>query len=913
MSRQLGLWMVGLVLVTAAAVGLVSYLSIENSLSAGEVEELRGDVRLVAARLELAMDGARGDIATFSELPSVEDMIRTAAGDSAEAAHARSRVTGYITALLAAKPQYAKLRVVNARGHELLRVDRSGAGGSIRAAAAADLSDTSGRDFMAASTMTMGDIFVSRPDLNVENGAIEPPRVPTVRLAMPLFDERGRRFGIVVLHVDLRPAFAEVRAAGSSPTRLHVVNEAGDYLLHPDPAMEFAFQSGTPRRVQDRFPGLARVLREHTAIAQLIDDDTGQPVALAVGPARLAGGPYVFVVATVPQADLVAPARVVRNTALLAGMAAALSAALLALWLARSLTTPLKQMTAAASAFVPGSAMSLPTQSSGEIGVLARAFERMALDVSRKTAALRDEIASHLRTEDQRAALAERDRLMSAAVQSSNDAIVTATLDSTITSWNPAAERTYGYKAEEVIGKNGGFLVPPDIERLKLEIYARIRRGEAIEPFETVLLRQDGKRINISFSPSPIRDDFGTVVGVCITSRDITEAQATRERLKHAEKLDAVGQLTGGVAHDFNNLLTVIQGSAELLADGVADRPALADLVQTVDTAADRGATLTRQLLAFARRQPLDPRRTDVNALVEETVRLLKPTLGEHIEMATSLERDAWMALVDPAQLSTALINLAVNARDAMVSGGRLTLETGNVILDESYAAQHAEVTPGRYVMIAVSDTGTGIAPEILGRIFEPFYTTKEAGKGTGLGLSMVYGFAKQSNGHIKVYSEVGHGTTIKLYLPRSADDDAAMPDGTATTDLPRGNERILVVEDDDLVRRHVVTLLRALGYATITASDGREALSMIERVDEVKFDLLFTDVIMPGGMNGGQLAEHAIFLRPGLRVLYTSGYTENAVVHHGRLQAGIVLLNKPYRRADLARKIREVLDAPGA
>ncbi|MGE3651775.1 MAG: PAS domain S-box protein, partial [Reyranellaceae bacterium] len=531
-SRQLGFWMVGLVLVTAAAVGLVSYLSIEDSLSAGEVEELRGDVRLVAARLEAAMDGARGDIATFADLPSVEDLIRTA-DNPAEAARARSRVTGYIAALLAAKPQYAKLRVIDVRGREIVRVDRGGTGGSVRAVPPPDLRDTSGRDFMAASTMTMGDIFVSQPNLNVENGAIESPRVPTVRLATPLFDERGRRFGIVVLHVDLRPAFAEVRAAGTPPTQLHVVNEAGDYLVHPDPAMEFAFQSGTPRRVQDRFPGLARVLRERTAIAQLIDDDTGQPVALAAGPARLAGGPYIFVVATVPQADLVAPARVVRNTALLAGMAAALAAALLALWLARSLATPLKQMTAAVSAFVPGSAMSLPTQSGGEFGVLARAFERMALDVSRKTAALREEIASHLRTEDQRAALAERDRLMSAAVQSSNDAIVTATLDSTITSWNPAAERTYGYRAEEVIGKNGGFLVPPEIEPLKQEIYARIRRGEAIEPFETVLLRQDGKRINISFSPSPIRDDSGTVVGVCITSRDITEAQATRERLKH--------------------------------------------------------------------------------------------------------------------------------------------------------------------------------------------------------------------------------------------------------------------------------------------------------------------------------------------------------------------------------------------
>src|SRR6266702_2726843 len=345
--------------------------------------------------------------------------------------------------------------------------------------------------------------------------------------------------------------------------------------------------------------------------------------------------------------------------------------------------------------------------------------------------------------------------------------------------------------------------------------------------------------------------------------RRFQEIEATESQVRQAQKMEAVGQLTGGVAHDFNNILTVITGTIEILADAVKDRPHLAQITNMITSAAARGADLTQHLLAFARRQPLQPRGTDVNALVIDSAGLLRPTLGGQIEIESMLSPDAAPALIDPSQLSTAILNLALNARDAMPHGGKLTLESHNVVLDENYARMNSEVDPGHYVMIAVSDTGEGVAPDLLDKVFEPFFTTKEVGKGSGLGLSMVYGFVKQSNGHIKIYSEVGHGTTVKLYLPQAAGlaslDKVAEHGG----DPERGGETILVVEDDPLVRQYVVTQIQSLGYTTLSASNGTEALALIDSGKHI--DLLFTDVIMPGGMNGRELAEQAIKRKPDM------------------------------------------------
>jgi CheY-like chemotaxis protein len=369
-----------------------------------------------------------------------------------------------------------------------------------------------------------------------------------------------------------------------------------------------------------------------------------------------------------------------------------------------------------------------------------------------------------------------------------------------------------------------------------------------------------------------------------------------------------VGQLTGGVAHDFNNLLTVILGNAELLHEQLLDNPRLAPLAGMVVSAGERGAQLTQRLLAFARRQTLDPKAVDINQLVAEMDPLLRRSLGGHIEIEFIRGAGLWPALVDPAQLDNALLNLCLNARDAMPDGGRLTIETGDAHLSEDYAAHNADVRPGQYVMLAVSDTGTGIDPAHVRRVFEPFFTTKAAGKGTGLGLAMIYGFVKQSGGHVSVYSEPGAGTTFRLYLPRAFESATVSRRDVETLPVAGGHETVLLVEDDPMVRRYACDQLVALGYHVIEALSGLQALTILREGQGV--DLLFTDVVMPG-MSGRQLADQAMALRPDLKVVFTSGYTENAIVHHGRLDPGVHLLSKPYRREDLARRLREVMGSP--
>jgi len=378
-------------------------------------------------------------------------------------------------------------------------------------------------------------------------------------------------------------------------------------------------------------------------------------------------------------------------------------------------------------------------------------------------------------------------------------------------------------------------------------------------------------------------------------------------QLSQSQRLEAVGQLTGGVAHDFNNLLTVVLGNADQLATDNLDALQRRQALDMLIGAAERGAVLTRQLLAYARQQPLAPSAVDVNRLVEALGPMLRRTLGEHIEITFTCDPQLWPAMVDPTQLESAVLNLCLNARDAMPGGGRLTLATANATLDPDPEDAHADVAPGPYALLTVTDTGSGIPQADLRRVFEPFFTTKEKGKGTGLGLAMVYGFVKQSGGHVGIESALGHGTTVRLYLPRADGPVAAALPVPAATQLLGGQETILVVEDDELVRLLAGVELQAMGYQVLEAPSGAAALRMVEA--GVAFDLLFTDVIMPGGMSGRDLADAARRLRPGLRVLFTSGYTEDAFVAPGRLDPGVQLLPKPYRRGELARAVRAALD----
>ncbi len=395
---------------------------------------------------------------------------------------------------------------------------------------------------------------------------------------------------------------------------------------------------------------------------------------------------------------------------------------------------------------------------------------------------------------------------------------------------------------------------------------------------------------------------------------EITERMRTEEALRQAQKMEAVGQLTGGIAHDFNNLLTAICGGAETLERLLpqplgANETRIRRALRMIDQGAQRAATLTQRLLAFARRQALDPRPIDANKLVAGMSELLRRTLGESVSIETVLAGGLWRTMTDPNQLESALLNLAVNARDAMPDGGKLTIETANAHLDETYATQHEDVVPGQYVLIAVSDTGTGMAKSTIEHVFEPFFTTKEVGQGTGLGLSQVYGFIKQSRGHIKIYSELGQGTVVKLYLPRLFDDTRFASEDQGEEEAPPGGsgELILVVEDDEDVRAYSTETLRELGYRVLMASNGPAGLEVLARHPGIR--LLFTDVGLPGGMTGRQLADNARRLRPDLLVLFTTGYARNAIVHGGILDPGTHLLPKPFTHASLAAKIRALLD----
>jgi signal transduction histidine kinase/ActR/RegA family two-component response regulator len=516
-------------------------------------------------------------------------------------------------------------------------------------------------------------------------------------------------------------------------------------------------------------------------------------------------------------------------------------------------------------------------------------------------------------TEQRRAEEAERHNaeILIATITSMADAVLVTDEEGRVIVANPAAKALFGDRpdvgSEDWVRIYGRYLsngvTPFPAGETPI---ARAARGESVDNVEIVIRPLDAsKGTHLIANGRPLHEKSGALKGAVVVYRDVTEAKNTERQLRQAQKMDAIGQLTGGIAHDFNNILTVITGTIEILAAAVDDRPQYAAIAKMIDQAADRGAELTRHLLAFARKQPLRPRETDVNALIVETTRLLRPTLGELVEIESALEGDAWQALVDPNQLTSALLNLAVNARDAMPNGGKLTLESGNTLLDESYAKGQGDVRPGQYVMIAVSDNGCGIPAEIRDKVFEPFFTTKGAGKGSGLGLSMVYGFVKQSGGHIRIYSEEGYGTTVKIYLPRAEARAESAPD-VPTAPLG-GREIILVVEDDALVRQYVMTQLHGLGYGTLEAANAAEALAIAE--SGAGFDLLFTDVIMPGAMNGQQLARKMAAHRADLKVLFTSGYTENALLDHGRLQPGVLLLAKPYRKSELARMLREALE----
>ena len=486
-----------------------------------------------------------------------------------------------------------------------------------------------------------------------------------------------------------------------------------------------------------------------------------------------------------------------------------------------------------------------------------------------------------------------------------------------VSSWNPGAERIKGYTTDEVLGEHfSRFYTPEDVEREVPRRALETARREGRFAAEGWRLRKDGTRFWASVVIDAVIEG-GKIVGFAKVTRDLTErreAQLELERsqqaLFQAQKMEAVGQLTGGLAHDFNNLLTGITGSLDILKARLAQGRIneLERYITAAQGAAGRAATLTHRLLAFARRQTLQPKVVNANTLVSGMEELIRRTVGPNLTMDTVLAAGLWNCLSDPNQLENAILNLCINARDAMANGGTLTVETANTWIDDA-AARERDMERGQYVAICVTDTGSGMSAEVIARAFDPFFTTKPTGQGTGLGLSMVYGFAKQSNGQARIYSEPDQGTTIKIYLPRHVGESEKEEINADTTELPRAEEgeTVLVVDDEPTIRMLIGDTLSELGYRAIEVADAASGLKVLD--SDVKIDLLITDVALPGGMNGKEMADAARDKRPKLKVLFITGYAENAAITNGHLGPGMDVMSKPFSMDKLAARIRSIIE----
>ncbi|HLY57475.1 MAG TPA: response regulator [Stellaceae bacterium] len=560
-----------------------------------------------------------------------------------------------------------------------------------------------------------------------------------------------------------------------------------------------------------------------------------------------------------------------------------------------------------------GQRLTITSEKEQILDLLISSFED-TVRANRELQASRAELAiAHERIEDYARRLEDKVRVseekFALLMETAHDAIIVLDHSGVVREANLKFEELIGRPKSNILGASYAALLDADAAGEQPPSLASLLASPGTRVVDLSLRREDGSQIWVDLSAS--RVDLAGERLIMMIVHDVTDRKNTEAQFRQLQKMDALGRLTGGVAHDFNNLLGIIVGNADAIVEKAGEDQFMGELAQEVLSAALRGAELTKRLLAFARMQPLDPKRLDIGAVLPGVATMLRRTLGATIEVRMDAAPSLWPIKADQSQVEDALLNLSINARDAMPDGGTLLIEASNEILDEEYAAENLDVVPGAYVLLAVSDTGTGIAPEIIERILEPFFTTKPPGQGTGLGLSMVYGFVKQSGGHLKIYSEIGHGTTIKLYLPRAEGADTEALPTSATDHLQRGGgERILVVDDSAELRAVTIRMLEGLGYRTVEAVNAAAALQLLEAGE--RFDMLFTDIVMPGGISGEQLIDRARELQPGLPALLTSGYSEVFASGQNMAVAGVGVVRKPYRKVELAARIRDVLSRRG-
>jgi PAS domain S-box-containing protein len=546
---------------------------------------------------------------------------------------------------------------------------------------------------------------------------------------------------------------------------------------------------------------------------------------------------------------------------------------------------------------------------------LKQAHDQLEQRIRERTADLEKANEALHRENAERRRVEESLRLLGSAVEQSKESIVItdAELDfpgPKIIFVNPAFTRMTGYTAEEIIGKTPRILQGPRTDKTVLgQLRKNLKQGEVFEG-EAINYRKDGKEFNLEWQVAPIRNAGGKITHFVAIQRDITARKRLEAQLSQSQKMETVGRLAGGIAHEFNNILTAIIGQSELLLGDLPAGSPLAKNATEITKAADRAATLTRQLLAYGRKQFLQPETLDLNRVITGMEGVFHHLMGGDVDTQFVPASGLQAVKADAGQIEQVIMNMVINARDAMPDGGKLTLETSNVLLDGESVGRYPELKPGDYVMLAITDTGTGMSAEVKARLFEPFFSTKGVGQGTGLGLSTCYGIIKQSGGHISVYSEPARGTTFKIYLPQMESQAKNLIQHLDSPDLPRGTETILLVEDDSALREMAATILRRLGYTVLAAANGIEALSLKQQRGIGHIDLLFTDVVMPQ-MSGRELADRVLALYPRTRILFTSAYTENAIIHQGVLNRDVALLQKPFTPSALAHKLREVLDQP--